>query len=261
MSDSRASGFRPRFFLTGSSSDDPLGVELTLDEEDCHHARTVLRLQPGDACEVVVGAAVYAATVSSVDDRVKVRVQSASQEEASGGVYRVAVGLAQALARPPVMDFIFEKGTEVGVSHFVLFAAAGSPKWAASPPEDRLERWRRIVREAAKQSKQPCVPAVTFVGFVADALRHVDATGAQSVVLEPGASSGLAEVVGFLVDQECPGGGVTLWVGPEGGWTPAELSRFKAAGLDTAGLGRSILRTETAGPVAVAITRLSLADW
>jgi 16S rRNA (uracil1498-N3)-methyltransferase len=50
-------------------------------------------------------------------------------------------------------------------------------------------------------------------------------------------------------------------VGPEGGWTAGELDQFTGAGVSTVRLGRSILRTETAGPVAVAVARLALGDW
>ena len=275
MSRSGASGFRPRFFLqrpvagaalvATSSSDDLIGAELALGPQDSRHARTVLRLQLGDACEVVVadatGAAVYAATVSAAGDQVKVRVVARLEDDLAGATYRVQVGLVQAVARPAVMDYIFEKGTEVGASFFVLVSAEGSPKWAAASAGDRLDRWNRIVREAAKQSKQVSVPTVVFAGSVERGLDHVAAAEAWSLVLQPGASSSLESALSDPAVRQSATGAVALWIGAEGGWTAGETAQFESAGVTPVRLGKSVLRTETAGPVAVAVTRLLLGDW
>jgi 16S rRNA (uracil1498-N3)-methyltransferase len=288
MSRPGAPGFRPRFFVqrtaAGAASagappnDDLIGAELALGSQDSRHARTVLRLELGDACEVVVAdatgaapgvatdgavpqAAVYAATVSAVGDPVKVRVHERLRDDLAGATYRVQVGLVQALARPAVMDYIFEKGTEVGASFFVLVSAEGSPKWAAASAADRLDRWNRIVREGAKQSKQVSVPAVVFAGAVGRGLDHVAAAGALSLVLQPGASSSLESVLGDPAVRQSVTGPVALWIGPEGGWTDGEAAQFELAGTSPVRLGKSVLRTETAGPVALAVTRLLLGDW
>jgi 16S rRNA (uracil1498-N3)-methyltransferase len=267
-----ASGFRPRFFLSpallaaADPSADPSGaqlegLELSLDAEDSRHARTVLRLQPGDPCEVVVGAAVYAASVWALGDPVTVRVAARLEEGHAGASYRLEVGIVQAIARPGVMDYVFEKGTEVGASFFILVSASGSPNWASSPAEDRLVRWGRIVREAAKQSKQVSVPQVLYAGSVAQALGHAALLCAWSLVLDPGATSGLDRVVHERIAACHRAEATALWIGPEGGWTAEEARLFNASGLAAARLGASVLRTETAGPVAVAATRLLLGDW
>ena len=233
---------------------------MALTDEDSHHALRVLRLSEGDEAEVVVGAAVYAATVSSVGEPVRIRPTSRLEGAAAGAVYRFQVGLVQALARPAAVDLVLEKGTEVGASFFVLVQAAGSPKRGESPRVDRLARWRRIVREAAKQSKQVVVPDIVVATSVDDVLGRLGAEQTLSVVLEPDAPAGLQEVIaraGQLVGPPR----IALWVGPEGGWTPAEMEGFSRAGAKAARLGRSVLRTETAGPVAVAVARLVLGDW
>ena len=93
-----------------------------------------------------------------------------------------------------------------------------------------------------------------------------------SLVLDPAAPEGLAETLArrrseVSRDPESvtsqPGGGerVALWVGPEGGWSAAEREQFTAAGIVGVRLGRGVLRTETAGPVGVAVARLVLGDW
>jgi RsmE family RNA methyltransferase len=148
-----SSRFRPRFFVPEVAATDALaGQELSFSPTDSHHARDVLRLVPGDECEVVVGAAVYAASVSTVTGATRVRLERQLGTVEAGAAYRLRLGLVQALVRPAALDAILEKGTEVGCSFFLLVPAAGSPRWADARREDRLKRWSRIVQEAAKQS-------------------------------------------------------------------------------------------------------------
>jgi len=278
------SGFRPRFFVDGgalapsqdddgvpSAQDDSVsvGTELTLSAGDSHHALRVLRLQPGDACEVVVGAAVYAATVSGAKTPVTVKLNARLLGAAAGAAYRFQVGLVQALLRPMLLDQVLEKGTEVGASFFVLFPAAESARLPESARAGRLERWRRIVVEAAKQSKRLSVPTVRLADSLTAALEGLTAQGALSLVLDPDAPVSLRDrLEAQMGPGSLPGGGeaasvacLVLWVGPESGWSEAEREQFAAAGIEAARLGQSVLRAETAGPVAVAATRLVLRDW
>ena len=263
--------------VTGSEIDprvsktELIAAEVSLTAQDSRHALKVLRLNEGDECEVVVGralggdiggaageATVYAATVSAVTSPVRVRLISRLEGEAAGAWYRTQVGLVQAMTRPAVMDYVLEKATEVGASFFILLPAAGSPKRSDLSRGDRLDRWRRIALEAAKQSKQMEVPTVDIADSVGQALEDLRASHTASLVLEPAAATGLQDAV---VRDASPAARMALWVGPEGGWTAGELDHFTGAGVDTARLGRGILRTETAGSVAVAIARLALGDW
>ncbi len=258
MSRSGMSGFRPRFFVAEVQASDACGSELCLCAEDSYHALRVLRLNEGDECEVVVGAAVYAATVTGTANPVRVRLTARLEGEDSGAAYQVQVGVVQALARPAAMDYVLEKGTEVGSSFFLLVRTAGSPRRAEPLSVERMARWRRIAREAAKQSKQLAVPPVEVVDSLDSALCRLSETETLSLVLEPTTSTGLQDI---LARRAARPARVALWVGPEGGWTVEESDWFIARGMEPARLGRSILRTETVGPVAVAIARLALGDW
>lgn len=276
-------GFRPRFFLEGEPSDPgatgPGATEagavpeadFVLGAEDSHHALKVLRVREGDRCDVVTPSGlVYAATVSAVSDPVCVRPVALLGGAAAGAVYRTRVGLVQALGRPSVMDYAIEKGTEVGACFFLLVPAAGSTHLPEEAKADRLVRWRRIAREAAKQSKQTVVPPVDIADSVGDGMERLAGSGALTVILDPRAPDDLSNVLrAILTRREPPERGaaagerpcVALWVGPEGGWTEVELRLLSAAGAAPARLGQSVLRTETAGPVAVAVARLELGDW
>jgi 16S rRNA (uracil1498-N3)-methyltransferase len=253
-------GFRPRFFAPAGSVAGP-GDVLALDAEDSHHALRVLRLRPGDECEVVVGAAVHAATVlpgatGGASKSVQLRLGAPLEGADAGARYEWVVALVQALARSASVDWSVEKSTESGASLIILVPAAGSPRPAVKD-SGKQSRWSRIAREAAKQSKQPAVPEVEQVPSFAAALALTSQRRLRPVVLDPLALQTLYELL-------APGGaaaGVALWIGPESGWTEEELEVLKVAGAEPARLGRGVLRTETAGAVAVAVARLALGDW
>lgn len=211
-------------------------------------------------------AAVYAATVVAAGASVRLRLEDRLEGAASGAAYRFEVGVVQDVDRPGLIDHVIEKGTEVGASFFLLLSGAGSSRSSASAVEGRAARWERIAREAAKQSKHVLVPTVQVYASIEAAAAALEVRGAWSVVLEPGAPQRLDHVLAQTAEAE-PAGAVAgprpiaLWVGSEGGWTAAEREAFASAGFTTARLGRSVLRTETAGPVAVAVARLALGDW
>jgi 16S rRNA (uracil1498-N3)-methyltransferase len=252
---------------------DLCGQELPLDPEDSHHAVRVLRLGVGDPCEVVLLPAgpgstgvVYQAVATATAGQVRVRLVAPLEGRPAGAAYTIPVGLVQATTRPAVTDYLLEKGTEVGASFFLLVPAAGS---AGASRGARLARWRRIVREAAKQSKQLAVPSVEVLDSIDETW---DRLGVEtiSLVLEPGALNGLHEAVAAALKRGDLSGGareaerlarLALWVGPESGWTGEELEHLDAAGAKRVRLGQSVLRAETAGPVAVAVARLALGDW
>jgi 16S rRNA (uracil1498-N3)-methyltransferase len=260
------SGFHPRFFVSGSAADVPPGTGsvLTLDAEDSHHALRVLRLRPADECEVVVGAAVYAASVVAADKALRVELGERLEGAAAGASYRFPVVLVQAVARPAALDWSIEKSTEAGASLILLVQTAGSPRSSSEDSGVRPARWARIAREAAKQSKQPAVPGVELCPSFAAALDRLRSLDLISVLLDPGAEPTLYDLVRLRGEALLGLGedaGLALWVGPEGGWTAEEQASLVTAGMAVARLGRGVLRTETAGPVAVAVARLALGDW
>lgn len=258
------SGFRPRFFvdhddrLPSLGEPPELGTELVLSVTDSKHALQVLRLRGGDECEVVVGVDAYMAEVARADDRVKVVLTARLEGPAAGANYRSRVGLVQSLSRAALFDEIVEKGTEVGASFFVFVQADGRTRAREASSGRRLERWRRIALEAAKQSRQLAVPTVEWMDSTAKALDSLEMRGAHSIALDPSAEATLHEKLGRSAH---PGSTVALWIGPESGWSATQWEWLKAHGIETGRLGQGVLRAETAGPVAVAVTRLLMGDW
>jgi 16S rRNA (uracil1498-N3)-methyltransferase len=251
----RDTRMRPRFFLEQPGT---AGTELVLPAADAHHAARVLRLRPGDPCEVVLVPAgrLVAAEVSVVAGR-EVRLRLGEDIAVDRG--SLSLRLVQALPDPRAVDVIVAKGTEVGVDEFVLVPAAGSPTVERGRIDQRLERWRKVALEAAKQSKQLAVPGVRMAAF-REALEECGGVGWTTIVCEPSAAGSLHDALCGLW-QSGVQTRLALWIGPEGGWSAAELEAFMVAGYRLARLGRRILRAETAGPVVSAVARFALRDW
>lgn len=251
----------------GPDPTDLVGLEVRLGSADAHHARSVLRSRPGEDCEVAEpGGRVFVGVFLEVGREVVVRLL---QELPSPPPERSVVTLVQALPALRKVDEIVEKGTEVGVARFVLVAASGSPRVAPARLAERVERWSRIAREAAKQSRQVAVPTVEAAASLEAAASTVGVPGSWSIMLDPAADVHLgdllAERLGALPGaraEEAPSEPVdlSLWVGPEGGWSDDERRLLVVSGVRHATLGWRVLRTETAGPVAAALARFALGD-
>jgi len=209
-----------------------------LPEDEARHLFKVLRARPGDVVEVV--GAGGSLSLARIDDRRVVTVV----DRLDAGFEEVAVTLYQAVPKGGRMDLVVEKATEAGATRIVpLLTEHGE----VNPREGKVDRWRRVAGAAARQALRLGVPEVPEPMTFGEALRDA---GEAGVLLHnaPGADD-VEDVVGA---------DVRLFVGPEGGWSDAELERAREAGLPVAGLGPYRLRSETAGVVAVARARAAL---
>ncbi len=158
--------------------------------------------------------------------------------------------LATAWPKGPRADELVTRATEAGVARIqpVIFerSIAGREPFRAQ----RLERWQRLARESGQQCRNPSPPALASTPLpLEEALAAL--AGDPLVVLSPGAPP-----LGALL-AELPAGPLALLVGPEGGFSPAELALLESRGLPRAGLLPTVLRIEAAGPLAAALCQLS----
>lgn len=153
------------------------------------------------------------------------------------------------------MDHLVQKTTEIGVSRIVPIVARRSVA-RPSGAKSRLERWRRIASDAARQSGRLRIPAVdepvTWEDFVEEAAWANEAR--LVLTTEDPASQPLAGMV------PTEAGRCVIGIGPEGGWSAEEVTLARGAGYRSVRLGPRILRTETAGIVAVAIALYQAGD-
>ncbi len=233
-----------RFFVTDSLAG---GRTVRLEDGDAFHAARVLRLKAGDAVELADGGGrVFAAAVTAVDGTVEARVGEMLAGADPEAAARLAV--VQALPKGRKLDLVVEKLAELGVPRLVPVYTDRS---AARPqkPGGKFERWGRIARSAAAQSKSS---RIMTVDQPADLRGWLAEHAGPVVVLSTEAAGeplgGLA--AGLAAGTDAP---LALVVGPEAGFSPAELESLRAAGARFASLGGQVLRTETAALVAAAI--------
>ena len=158
----------------------------------------------------------------------------------------IAVVLYQSLIRPNRFDIALEKGTELGVARFVPVINARSQIDEAS--RGRTERWQRLVVEAAEQCGRGRLPAIDPPLPFGEAL--ASAPGLLLVPYEAERANRLADYLRALPQRPQT---VSLFIGPEGGYTGEEITLARGAGAVLVTLGRQVLRSETAGVVAAAI--------
>jgi len=212
-------------------------------EHAAHLART-LRARVGQEFEVACGDRVHRATVASVaDDRVEFTL---GHEVDAGTVLPVTLLLA--IFKFDRMEWAIEKCTELNVSAIVPVIARRTEKHLVLAAEKRVERWRRISREASEQSRRVAPPEIRDPLKLTDAL-SVDAT--LRIVL----SENEREVALNDLLQSRENASVALAIGPEGGWTEEELRAFSKSQWLSASLGETVLRAETAAIAALAVAR------
>ena len=231
----------PRFFVTGQ----PENGLLTLRGEDAHHAGRVLRLRPGEAVTLCDGAGTdYDCTVASVEkETVTCRVQGSHPAVTEP---RQQLTLCMALPKGDKMDFIVQKAVELGVHEIIPYVSQNCVS-RPDKTEKKVERWRKIALEAAKQCGRGRLPEVCAVVMAEQAMTRAAQSETALFFYENERETGLHDVL-----QHGVGSTVSLVIGPEGGFAPEEAALAAQLGLKSVSLGTRILRCETAPVAALA---------
>jgi 16S rRNA (uracil1498-N3)-methyltransferase len=225
---------------------------LTLRGDEAHHARRALRLREGDAvtCFDGEGRGWRGRIDRYSGDTAFVTIESVMEIDRQ---ILPRLSLAQSLVKGERMDLIVQKATELGVVRILPIVADRSDvRLDSERSAKRLERWRRIEIEAAKQCERLTLPAIETPTTLRDLL---EAAREPVVVLVERDAMPIREVLQELGQPDS----VMLIVGPEGGWSDDERSLFEQSGARCVSLGRGILRAETAAIAGLAVVRYALA--
>jgi 16S rRNA (uracil1498-N3)-methyltransferase len=242
-----------RFFIEKSAIADGVGV---IQGELFRHLIAVLRLKVGTPLTLADGqGGEYAGVLTSVEgDRALVALRETIQVASVGTTPELT--LLQGIPKGERMETILQKGAELGVHRLVpVLTSRAIPRLSGDKAVERVKRWERIAREAARQSRRSDIPEVGAIVSLAEAL----AGARQEVKLllwEDESEQSLREV---LESRACPAS-VAILVGPEGGFSPDEAEQAMGAGFIPVTLGKRILRTETAGPAVLAILQYVWGD-
>ncbi len=231
----------PRFFVPQPLS---VGASVILPEAVAHHLH-VVRSAPGDALTLFNGeGGEYAATLTTLERRrAQAEVQDFSPREAE---LPYALTLAQALPEGSKMDWIIEKAVELGAATIQPLAARRSVvRLSTERAEKKLSHWQGIVVAASEQCGRNRLARVAepaaFADWIVEGEPHI------RILLSPRAGQSLAEwALGH------PPQPLSLLIGPEGGFTAEEEHMALAQGVLALSMGTRVLRTETAGMVAIA---------
>ena len=231
---------------------------IAITGDDVHHLARVMRAQIGDVITVVdaAGQAAEMAVTELTRDAVHLRTQRLLPAETEDR----EVVLVQALLKGEKMDFVVQKAAELGAvcvcpivtEHVVV-------RYDAKKAAAKAARWQKIADEAAKQCGRRMLMRVAPIVSLTELLRDPAYIGAADTATvfcyEQEERQSMRSVLGGAEARR-----VTLIVGAEGGFSPAEAAAVTAAGGQSVSLGHRILRAETASLTALAVTQYELGN-
>jgi 16S rRNA (uracil1498-N3)-methyltransferase len=220
------------------------GATLTLSGDEAHHAFAARRLHNGETLWLFDGRGGLARTTllhSKTRGRsLELRIEERRTEPAP----HPALHLACALPKGDRQSVLLDMATQLGMTRFTPLTCERS---VVKPGANSMERWRKICLEACKQSRRFYLPILETESTATDIVIRSAAEGNSVWLAHPPAQ---AMSVSAAVNQNTKG--VTILIGPEGGFTEAEIDQAVAAGARPLSLGTSILRIETAAVALLA---------
>jgi len=217
------------------------GDRAYLLDQNANHLFRVLRVKADQEFEVVAEGEVRLGTVIfASEDKVEFHL---GEEILSPDLPEIGVYLS--IFKFDRMEWVLEKLTELGVASIIPVIAARTGHHLIKAAKSRLSRWRKIVHEAAQQSRRVAPPEISEPERLSEVIGAVHVTRIVLSETEDSVSLKMA-----LSGSRPP---LALAFGPEGGWILEETRMFQASGWKAASLGRTILRAETAAIAAVAV--------
>ncbi|WP_158749999.1 16S rRNA (uracil(1498)-N(3))-methyltransferase [Acidobacterium sp. S8] len=221
----------------------------SLTGEQASHLIRVLRAQAGMEYDIVAGDRVWHGVIAGISGDA-VRFNLMAEVEADPAL---PITLLLSIFKFDRLEWAIEKATELGVERIVPVIARRSEKHLAQSAANRVERWRRIAREAAKQSRRSDIPTIEDVLPLKTAARQ-NSDAKRLLLAEQERSTTLRHAVEEAIrdaGENMPA--IRLAIGPEGGWTAEEEALFGVEGWRSVSLGPRILRAETAAITAAAV--------
>ncbi len=216
------------------------------------HLARVLRAEPGQVFDVLANGFLRSAEITAVSEQ---EVNFALGEELETDA-ALPVHLLLAVIKFDHYEWGLEKATELGASRITPVLARRTEKHLALASAKRVERWRRIIREASQQSRRSDLPEVDDPQPLKAALALVTAPH-RVLLAETEAENTLAAALRSHRMLDGPDAehsrALALAIGPEGGWAPEEIELFTGQGWQPVTLGPRILRAETAAIAGLAI--------
>jgi 16S rRNA (uracil1498-N3)-methyltransferase len=234
------------------------GEVFQLDGREAHHALDVLRLQRGEAVTVLDGAGreFLCETRAAAAGRVDLAVR----EKKVHAPLPCAVTLLAGIPKGKIFEDIVEKATELGATRVVpLLTERTVVQLDAKTAAAKVEKWRQVAIESIKQCGSPWLPQIELPATPAQAMARVDKCDLSLVgSLQTARRHPREWLEAFRAQHHRPPQSVAVWIGPEGDFTPGEMSAIEAAGARPVSLGRLVLRVETAAIYCLSVLNYEL---
>jgi 16S rRNA (uracil1498-N3)-methyltransferase len=223
----------------------------SLTGDQAAHLARVLRAQPGQIYDVVANGFLHRAEITHVSDS---EVLFTLHEELESDA-ALPLHLLLAVFKFDHMEWAIEKATELGIARITPILARRTEKHLAQSALKRSDRWRRIALESSKQSRRTNIPTIADPIALKPAL-ELETSATRILLSETEQTTTLTAALNAArSSQESD---TALAIGPEGGWTPEEMTLFTQHAWQSVTLGPRILRAETAAIAAIAIAATHL---
>jgi len=240
-----------KFFISPESIQGDLALISGL---EAHHILDVMRLKKGDQIEAFDGEGAFyqGRIIDTTNKKVKIKIQAVRKALKTS---RLKVTLIQALPKKNKMDYIIEKCTELGIDSIIpLQTTRTIVKLKKERQIMRQRRWERIARAAAKQCGRSVIPQIKRLSSWSAILSALDNFDLK---LLPCLSQEAQKIKDVLRIQKRTKS-IAIFIGPEGGFTPQELTQAKDAGCLAVSLGANVLKSDTAAVSALAMINYEL---
>lgn len=208
---------------------------VVLSKDDYHHIINVMRMNDNDEIEVVYDGKLYNAIIENLKNN---SIRIIKEMEHKSDIYPSITLIIPAL-KEQKLDFIFQKCTEIGITEFVVAPFERSiVKYDERKEKVKLERWKKICKEASEQSKRVDIPLITMqrsLDFVKDidGLKLICSTNEKENYIK------------YALNNKSKYDKITLVIGPEGGISSKEEEYYELYGFKKVTLGTQIMRAET----------------
>ena len=210
---------------------------ITINKEDSHHIKNVMRMNIGDIVELVIDNKLYLGEIINLEDNVLVNItKHCDVEETSFNVT-----IAQALVSETKMDYLLQKTTELGVNEIIPLKVERSVVDFSKKEDKKIARWNKIVKEASEQSKRLSIPKINNIINIKDLIKLNYDIKVLCSVNE--VSTSIKKVLEDVKSSDK----ILFVVGPEGGFTKDEEQMLIGNGFISTTFGKRVLRSETTG--------------
>ncbi|WP_096201317.1 16S rRNA (uracil(1498)-N(3))-methyltransferase [Bacillus sp. FJAT-45350] len=232
-----------RYFI---NKEQMVDEQVVINGDDVKHISRVMRMGIGDKiiCSDGESRVVNCEIASISEEEIVATILS---DITNNSELSVHITIAQGLPKGDKLEYVVQKGTELGASSFIPVSLSRSiVKWDKKKEGKKIERLSKIAKEAAEQSHRSYLPTVEQTMSLAELLSVNQQYDVKIVAYEESAKEGEHLGLGRALNSLKPGDKALVLVGPEGGLSEEEVNKLDEAGFIRASFGPRILRTETA---------------